>query len=55
MHVHHVRGEAKFWLEPRVELAGDFGLGPTRVKSARTILEEHLDEIRSAWTKHFGH
>ncbi len=55
-HVHeqHASGEAKFWLEPRVELAVDYGLGVTRINVAHKIIEEHLDEIRTAWTRHFG-
>lgn len=48
VHVHHANGEAKFWLMPEVDLAADYGLGPTRVKVALKILEEHQDEIRAA-------
>jgi hypothetical protein len=47
-------GEAKFWLEPQVELAADYGLGSTRINAARKILEERVDDVRSAWAKHFG-
>jgi len=54
VHVQHTSGEAKFWLEPQVELAADYGLGPTRVNAARKIIEEHVDDIRSAWAKHFA-
>jgi hypothetical protein len=54
VHVHHASGEAKFWLMPEVDLAADYGLGPTRVKVALKILEEHQDEILAAWAKHFG-
>lgn len=54
MHVQHASGEAKFWLEPQLELACDYGLGPKRVKTALRIIEEHQDEIRAAWAKHFG-
>jgi hypothetical protein len=37
-----------------VELAADYGLGPTRINAARKIIEEYVDDIRSAWAKHFG-
>lgn len=50
----HASGEAKFWLEPHLELAVDYGLGPKRVKTALSIIEGHQDEIRAAWTRHFG-
>jgi hypothetical protein len=54
VHVQHARGEAKFWLEPRVELATDYGLGPTQINAVRKIIEEHVNDIRAAWAKHFG-
>ena len=40
-------------LEPTVELAANFGLNAPRVNEAAKLIEEHLDEIRSAWAKHF--
>jgi hypothetical protein len=54
VHVYHVEGEAKFWLEPRVELAAKYGLSQRRLASARRLVLEHEDEIRSAWKAHFG-
>jgi len=36
-----------------VELAANFSLKPKQVTEAQTLIEEHLDEIRSAWAKHF--
>lgn len=54
VHVQHANGEAKFWLEPELGLANDYGLGPRRIKAALKILREHEDEIRTAWTAHFG-
>jgi len=51
--VQHASGEAKFWLEPQVELAADYGLGAIRINAARKIIEEHVDDIRSARAKHF--
>ena len=54
VHVQHASGEAKFWLEPRVELATDYGLGPIRINAVRKIIEEHVNDIRAAWAKHFG-
>jgi hypothetical protein len=54
VHVQHADGEAKFWLEPRVELAGDYGLGARRVRTALKIIQEHQRGIRAAWDRHFG-
>jgi hypothetical protein len=43
--VHGENGEAKFWLEPQIELARNYGLsGP----------EINRDDIRRAWNEHFG-
>jgi uncharacterized protein DUF4160 len=53
VHVYHANGEAKFWLEPMVELSVNYGLNTARVNEASKLIEEHLDEIRRAWAKHF--
>lgn len=54
VHVQGPHGEAKFWLEPRVELMSDYGLGAPTVRRARRLIREHEDEIRTAWHAHFG-
>jgi hypothetical protein len=54
VHAQAVRGEAKFWLDPEIELAEDYGLGPTLVRRALRLIREHEDEIRAAWQEHFG-
>ncbi len=56
MHVHalHAKGEAKFWLEPTIELAQNLGLSSRLVTSALRLVREHEDEIRDAWETHFG-
>jgi hypothetical protein len=56
-HVHVKPGpgaEAKFWIEPAVEPADDFGLTPAQLRDMRTLVDEHLGEIRSAWAKYFS-
>jgi hypothetical protein len=53
VHVQHADGEAKFWIEPTVELNRNYGLKWSDVADAEKIIVEHLDEIRSAWGKHF--
>ena len=56
MHVHalHAKGEAKFWLEPSIEVAQNLGLSSRLVSSALRLVREPEDEIRSAWEAHFG-
>jgi hypothetical protein len=54
VHVHHEAGEAKFWLEPDIAVARNYGLSPTRLTAALRLVQEHEDEIRAAWQTHFG-
>ena len=60
MHVHvfRVEGEAKFWLEPEIELARNYGLSRNQsrnqLKEAEEIVEENQNEFRAAWHQHFG-
>ena len=54
VHIHHAGGEAKFWLEPRVELAENYGMSGRRLAAALRLVRENEDEIRKAWQDHFG-
>lgn len=53
VHVQHAEGEAKFWMEPRLELAKNYGLRAAQLASAEELIREHDDAIRAAWRKHF--
>ena len=54
VHVQCADGEAKFWLEPHVDLAQNLGLNDRQLRAVRSLIEEHEHEIRAAWAKHFG-
>jgi hypothetical protein len=56
MHVHVAAadGEAKFWLEPEIAQAQNYGLSDQQLRTALGHLEVHADEFRAAWKKHFG-
>lgn len=56
MHVHVDcgHGEAKFWMEPEMELAQNQGLTSADLRIVKDLIEEHQDEIKTAWRKHFG-
>ena len=54
VHVHATSGEAKFWLEPNIELALYHGLSMRQVTAALRLIQEHEDEIRKAWKTYFG-
>ena len=56
MHVHVTREryEAKFWLEPTIQLADKNGLKSSQIKKALRPIEEYEDEIKAHWQTHFG-
>lgn len=45
VHVHSPNGEAKFWLEPEIELAVSKGLKASELKVAKTLIKEKQNEI----------
>jgi hypothetical protein len=47
-------GEAKFWLEPAIELSQHTGLSRQEISAALRLVQEHENDIRSAWHKHFA-
>lgn len=54
VHVHGTGGEAKFWLEPKLELAQNYGLSQKELKRVQRLVQKHETEIRNAWKQHFG-
>ena len=54
VHVQCPDGEAKFWLEPTISLAHNYGLTDQQIRAAQHLVEARADEIRSAWRKHFA-
>ena len=53
VHVQHSGGEAKFWLQPQIGLAQNFGLTEKQLREAERIIRAHEDDIRAAWRHHF--
>jgi Domain of unknown function (DUF4160) len=54
IHVSHTDGEAKYWLEPKIELAMNQGLSQSQLKEALSLVKQHQEEITHAWRTHFG-
>ena len=54
VHVQCADGEAKYWLEPKIELAHNYGLSDRQLRSAQALIEAHENVIRSSWVAHFG-
>ena len=53
VHVYCGDGEAKFWLEPDIELARNSRLSRSQIKGIEQIIEEHYDELKRAWEERF--
>jgi hypothetical protein len=56
MHVHVISpdGEAKFWLEPEIELAVNKKLSAIELNDLKRVIQERRHEIREHWRRHFG-
>ncbi len=56
MHVHaqSAEGEAKYWIDPAIELAVSYGLKGKDLSTVEELIKEHEGEIRNAWYEHFG-
>ena len=55
-HVHAscADGEAKFWIEPGVDLATNHKLSQIQVMELKKTVEEKKNDILDAWRKHFA-
>ena len=55
MHVHvtSADGEAKFWIEPSIELATSHGLSERQLSGLERLVNSHFDEIVESWREHF--
>ncbi|ASJ76757.1 DUF4160 domain-containing protein [Granulosicoccus antarcticus] len=56
MHVHVISGdgEAKYWLEPQIELSKNSKYSSKQLNEIKALVEEHENELIAAWQKHFG-
>jgi hypothetical protein len=53
IHVQSPDGEAKFWIEPSIELARSYRLGAQDLGRVLQLVVDHEQEIRDAWHRHF--
>jgi hypothetical protein len=54
IHVQSADGEAKFWLEPTIELARSYRLSDADLRRIEQSVGAHEQEIRNAWRSHFA-
>ena len=52
IHVQTPDGEAKFWMEPEIELAESIKLNAKEINRLKKIAEEHQEEIIHEWNNH---
>lgn len=53
VHVHSSDGEAKFWLDPQIELAKNYRLSRQQLHKIENIIVEHYEQLKNAWRSHF--
>ena len=53
IHVFCSEGEAKFWIDPDVEIAKNYGLSKQQLSEIKKIIEDKKDEIKRSWNNHF--
>ncbi len=54
VHIQCQKGEAKFWLEPQIELAKNYKLSRKELGEIERIIEDHHKDFKKAWEEHFG-
>ena len=56
MHIHVVKAEneAKFWLEPAIELAENFGFSSKDIKKITKMVETYGNEFKQQFAAHIG-
>ena len=54
VHVYAPDGIAKFWMEPEIALATSHGLPKKQLNELLGVVNEHAEEIRKSWRKHFS-
>jgi hypothetical protein len=53
MHIHVIH-EAKYWLEPTVELAKNTGIPEHKLSEIKKIVERNADRFKEQFREHIG-
>ena len=54
IHVVKAENEAKYWLEPDIELAENFGFSSKELSFIEKILKENGDDFKIKFARHTG-
>ena len=47
VHIYCADGECKYWIEPEIELAKNYGLNTSQLSDIKGVVEDKIDEIVS--------
>ena len=55
-HIHVIKAdsEAKFWLEPKVELDTNYGFTTKEIREIINIINEHANDLKYKYAIHVG-
>ncbi|MCX7049382.1 MAG: DUF4160 domain-containing protein [Candidatus Sumerlaeota bacterium] len=54
VHVKAQEGIAKYWIDPIISLSAYYNLNSKQLREIARLIEEHENDIRSAWDRHFS-
>jgi len=56
IHIHVMKDddEAKFWLEPHIELAQNYGFSSQEINEISKIIESYANDFREKYKQHIG-
>ena len=56
LHIHVIKGEkvAKFWIEPEIAVAQNYGMSSAELTKLAKIIDNHKELIREFWNEHFN-
>jgi len=54
IHVSSQNGEAKYWLDPDVELAQNIGFSAKQLNEVKRFIKNRKNEIIHSWVNHFN-
>jgi hypothetical protein len=54
VHVKRDRQEAKFWIDPLIELENNHGFAPHELTIVRKLVEEHREFLLEKWHEFFN-
>ena len=56
MHIHVLKAEceAKFWLEPRIELANNYGFNVKELRKISQMVEKYGNDFKQQFTAYIG-